>query len=97
MVNSKSGDEFLLSKQPNRFTLFPIKHNDIWEMYKKASGSFWRTEEVDFTKDCEDWEKLTEQEQHFIKYVLAFFAGSDGIVVENLVFNFCREIKDFCP
>lgn len=69
----------------NRFVLFPIKYEDIWNMYKKAEASFWTTEEVDLSKDLQDWKKLSENEKYFITHVLAFFASADGIVGENLV------------
>ena len=73
----------ILVENPNRFVILPINYNGVWEMYKKAVASFWTVEEVDLDKDMNDWEKLSEQEQHFIKNILAFFAGSDGIVNEN--------------
>lgn len=78
-----------------RYTLFPISQyeEDLYKMYKKAVASFWTVEEVDFAKDKDDWNKLTENEQYFIKQVLAFFAGSDGIVQENLATRFQREIQ----
>lgn len=85
--------ELLLTPQTNRFVLFPIQHDDIWKMYKKQMALFWTTEEIDFEKDLTDWEKLKEEEQYFIKNVLAFFAGSDGIVLENLAENFMNEIE----
>lgn len=85
--------ELLLTPQSNRFVLFPIQHNDIWKMYKKQMALFWTTEEIDFEKDLTDWKKLKEEEQYFIKNVLAFFAGSDGIVLENLAENFMNEIE----
>ncbi len=90
---SKGVTEPLLSEEHNRFVLFPIEHQDIWSMYKKAEDSFWRTAEVDLSKDLTHWEKLSEQEKHFISMVLAFFAGSDGIVVENLGARFMNDIK----
>ena len=90
---SKTISEPLLTEEQNRFVLFPIQHQDIWAMYKKAEDSFWRTAEVDLTKDIVHWEKLTEPEQHFISMILAFFAGSDGIVIENLGSRFMTEIK----
>lgn len=65
--------------------MFPIEYQDIWQMYKKAEASFWTVEEVDLSKDLNDWEKLKQDEKHFISHVLAFFAASDGIVNENLV------------
>ena len=78
-----------------RYTLFPIKDSeqDLYKLYKKAVGSFWTVEEIDFSKDRDDWEKLSENEQHFIKNVLAFFAGSDGIVQENLASRFQVEVQ----
>jgi len=86
-------EEPLLKENPRRFVLFPIQYNDIWKFYKQAEASFWTVEEVDLGGDRESWEKLTENEQHFIKHVLAFFAASDGIVNENLVMNFAKEIQ----
>lgn len=85
--------EPFLTKDPNRLHLFPIKYNDIWEMYKKAVASFWTTEEVDCSKDLKDWASLKEQEKHFIKHVLAFFAASDGIVNANLIERFSDEVQ----
>ena len=86
--------EPILLPQENRFTLFPIKHADIWKMYKKAEASFWTAEEMDLSKDCNDWnDKLTSTERDFIKSILAFFAGADGIVGENLLENFSTEIQ----
>ena len=79
-------------KDENRFTLFPIKHNDVWRMYMKQVESFWRAEELDFSND--NWDKLNEKEQYFIKHILGFFAGSDGIVNENLAEQFYREIEN---
>jgi ribonucleoside-diphosphate reductase beta chain len=79
----------------DKYTLFPIPQNetDLYKLYKKAVASFWTVEEIDFNKDKEDWEKLSESEQYFIKQVLAFFAGSDGIVQENLATRFQRDIQ----
>lgn len=85
--------EPLLRENPKRFVIFPIKYHDIWAMYKKAEQSFWTVEEVDLTKDMEDWAKLNEDERNFIKHVLAFFAASDGIVNENLVERFSQEVQ----
>jgi ribonucleotide reductase beta subunit family protein with ferritin-like domain len=84
--------ELLLHDDPNRYCLFPIRHQDIWEAYKKHKNAFWTAEEIDFSADKNDWEKLTADERYFIEHILAFFAGSDGIVLENLVKNFCQEI-----
>ena len=85
--------EPLLAEQENRFVLFPIKHNDVWDMYKKAVASFWTSEEIDLSQDKTDWARLTENERFFIKYTLAFFAARDGIVNENLLLNFSTEIE----
>ena len=85
--------EPMLQPNPSRFVIFPIKHHDMWVMYKKAEASFWTAEEVDLANDLNDWEKLTENEQHFIKHVLAFFAASDGIVNENLIEMFSSEVQ----
>ncbi len=86
--------EPILVKNNDRFVLFPIVHNDIWQFYKKAEASFWTAEEIDLSQDLIDWnEKLTDDERHFIKHVLAFFAASDGIVNENLAENFLSEVQ----
>jgi ribonucleoside-diphosphate reductase beta chain len=86
--------EPILQENKDRFVLFPIKHRDIWEMYKKAEASFWTAEEIDLSSDLSDWaNKLNEDEKHFIKHVLAFFAASDGIVNENLAINFMNEVQ----
>jgi ribonucleoside-diphosphate reductase beta chain len=87
-------DEPILRENPNRFVLFPIEHDDIWSMYKKEEASFWTAEEIDLQQDIIDWEsKLNDDERHFIKHVLAFFAASDGIVNENLAENFVSEVQ----
>ncbi len=86
--------EPILQENKDRFVLFPIKHHEIWEMYKKAEASFWTAEEIDLNPDLQDWEnKLNDDEKHFIKHVLAFFAASDGIVNENLAVNFMNEVQ----
>jgi len=86
--------EPLLQENKDRFVLFPIKHKDIWEMYKKAEASFRTAEEIDLASDNVDWNgKLNDNERHFIKHVLAFFAASDGIVNENLAINFLNEVQ----
>lgn len=86
--------EPILVENKDRFVLFPIKHNAIWEMYKKAEASFWTAEEIDLAQDLQDWDtKLSDDERHFIKHVLAFFAASDGIVNENLAINFLNEVQ----
>ncbi len=86
--------EPILKKNNERFVLFPIEHNDIWQFYKKAEASFWTAEEIDLSQDLIDWtEKLNDDERHFIKHILAFFAASDGIVNENLAENFLAEVQ----
>ncbi|MBI3134119.1 MAG: ribonucleotide-diphosphate reductase subunit beta [Bacteroidetes bacterium] len=86
--------EPILKKSNDRFVLFPIQHDDIWKFYKKAEASFWTAEEIDLAQDLVDWnEKLNDDERHFIKHVLAFFAASDGIVNENLAENFLSEVQ----
>ena len=86
-------DEPLLIENPGRFVLFPIQHQDVFDMAKKAVAVFWTTEEVDLTKDTKDWEKLDQNTRHFIKHVLGFFAASDGILMENLALNFQNEVQ----
>ncbi|KAK9720422.1 Ribonucleotide-diphosphate reductase (RNR), small subunit [Basidiobolus ranarum] len=86
-------EEPLLKPNPRRFVLFPIRYHDVWQMYKKAEASIWTAEEVDLSKDMNDWEKLNDGERHFISHVLAFFAASDGIVNENLVERFSDEVQ----
>ena len=86
-------DEPLLMENPGRFVLFPIQHQDVFVMAKKAVAVFWTTEEVDLTKDTKDWEKLDQNTRHFIKHVLGFFAASDGILMENLALNFQNEVQ----
>ena len=90
---SQSQKEVLLTENPNRFVMFPLSDQDIWKMYKKMMDCFWRAEEIDFSKDLKDWNSLKEKEQHFIKMVLAFFAASDGIVLENLGQRFLSEVQ----
>ena len=84
--------EALLSRTNSRFTLFPIKYAAVWEMYKKAEASFWTAEEIDLAADLSDWDNLTNDERHFIEHVLAFFAGADGVVNENLLARFADEV-----
>ncbi|MEO9482348.1 MAG: ribonucleoside-diphosphate reductase small subunit [Ekhidna sp.] len=87
-------EEPILKENKDRFVLFPIQHNDIWEFYKKAEASFWTAEEIDLSQDLKDWNNtMTDDEKHFIKHVLAFFAASDGIVNENLAENFVAEVQ----
>lgn len=83
----------ILTEDNSRFVVFPIKYNDLWSMYKKAESAFWTAEELDLAKDPNDWDKLTANEQHFVKHVLAFFAASDGIVNENLAVRFMADVK----
>ena len=86
--------EKILQEDPTRFVLFPIKHHDIWNMYKTHMAAFWTADEVDLSQDLVDWnENLNDDERHFIKNVLAFFAASDGIVNENLAINFINEVQ----
>lgn len=86
--------EPLLKENPGRFVIFPIMNNSIWRMYKQAQSSFWTVEEVDLSEDkLTHWKSLTEDEKHFIKNVLAFFAASDGIVVENLAVRFLSDVQ----
>ena len=90
---SKNANEPLLVPDDNRFVMFPIKHNDIWEMYKKQIDCFWRAEEIDLTKDLTHWESLNQEEKYFISMILAFFAASDGIVLENLASRFMNDVQ----
>ena len=86
--------EPILEANNNRFVLFPIEHDDIWAFYKRAEASFWTAEEIDLAADLIDWDtKLNDNERHFIKHILAFFAASDGIVNENLAENFLSEVQ----
>lgn len=84
--------EPLLEENPNRFVILPIRYNDIWVMYKDQMASFWTVDEIDLASDLKDWASLNDNEKHFIKHVLAFFAASDGIVLENLAQRFMTEI-----
>jgi ribonucleoside-diphosphate reductase subunit M2 len=83
----------LLKSSEDRYVMFPIQYDDVWKMYKKQIDCFWRAEEVDLSKDLADWGTLTEDEKHFISMVLAFFAASDGIVLENLAVRFMTDIQ----
>jgi ribonucleoside-diphosphate reductase beta chain len=85
--------EPLLAENPNRFVLFPIQNDEVWQYYKKSQASFWTAEEIDLSQDQKDWNSLNDNERHFIKHVLAFFAASDGIVNENLAVNFMQEVQ----
>lgn len=90
---SKSTNEPILTPDDNRFVMFPIKHDDIWKMYKKQVDCFWRAEEMDLSKDLTHWEGLNSDEKHFISMILAFFAASDGIVLENLAMRFMSDVQ----
>ena len=85
--------EPILQENKNRFVIFPIQHNDIWQWYKKQEASFWTAEEIDLHQDVVDWKKLNDDERYFLKHILAFFAASDGIVNENLAENFVNEVQ----
>jgi ribonucleotide reductase beta subunit family protein with ferritin-like domain len=90
---SREAEEPLLTPNPHRYVLFPIQHDDLWRKYKEHISVFWRPEEVDLSKDMTHWATLTANEQHFIKRILGFFAGSDGIVMENLGQRFAAEVQ----
>uniref|UniRef100_A0A6C0JEP3 DOD-type homing endonuclease domain-containing protein n=1 Tax=viral metagenome TaxID=1070528 RepID=A0A6C0JEP3_9ZZZZ len=90
---SNSRNEMLLTENENRYVMFPIVDADIWKMYKKQMDCFWRAEEIDLSKDIKHWPTLTDNEQYFIKHILAFFAASDGIVIENLGQRFLSEVQ----
>ena len=89
----KNTSDLLLKEDDNRYVMFPIKDQDIWKMYKKQEDLFWRAEEVDLSKDLKHWETLNDNEQYFISMILAFFAASDGIVLENLGMRFMSEVQ----
>ena len=90
---SKNTQEILLAPDDNRFVMFPIKFDDIWKMYKKQMDCFWRAEELDLSKDLTHWESLNNDERYFISMILAFFAASDGIVLENLASRFMNDVQ----
>lgn len=90
---SKINSEPLLAPDDNRFVMFPIQHDDIWKMYKKQIDCFWRAEEINLSSDVTDWETLTNDERYFISMILAFFAASDGIVLENLAQRFMGDVQ----
>ena len=107
-ASKQKTEEPLLMENPRRFVILPIQYGDIWQMYKKAEASFWTAEEVtgalweqffiaifqvDLSKDMKDWENLKDDERYFVSHVLAFFAASDGIVNENLVERFMKEVQ----
>ena len=85
--------EPILTESADRFVVFPIQHPDLWEKYKQHMAVFWTPEEIDLSKDMAHWEKLSDNERHFIKHILGFFAGSDGIVMENLATRFMKEVQ----
>ena len=85
--------EPILEENNNRFTVFPIKYHNLWELYKKSQMSNWTAEEIDLSKDMDDWRSLSDNERYFIKMILAFFAASDGIVFENISMNFASEVQ----
>jgi ribonucleotide reductase beta subunit family protein with ferritin-like domain len=89
----KPDDEILLTPNKKRFVVFPIKHQKVWDAYKKAEASFWTAEEIDLSQDEVDWKKLSDADRKFISMVLAFFASSDGIVNENLATRFMGEVQ----
>ena len=86
-------NEQILNEENKRFTIYPIKYHDIWDMYKKQMACFWKVEEIDFSKDQQDFESLNSEEQHFLKWILAFFAASDGIVNFNITERFTKDVK----
>jgi ribonucleotide reductase beta subunit family protein with ferritin-like domain len=90
---SRNNSEPILTRNDNRFVMFPIEHQDVWEMYRKSVDCFWRAEEIDLSKDYADWESLNTDEKYFISMILAFFAASDGIVLENLATRFMSDVQ----
>lgn len=92
-MEDQKTNEPILQENPNRFVIFPIEHNDIWDFYTKHQAAFWTAEEVDLSGDIRDWENLSDNEKYFVKNILSFFAASDGIVNENLAENFYREVQ----
>lgn len=87
--------EPILTPELSRFTIFPVnpKYKDLWDLYKTHEQAFWKAEEIDYAADKKEWEQLPEEHQHYIEYILAFFAGSDGLVLENLIANFASEVQ----
>lgn len=92
-MSTSVSTESILTPNDERYVMFPIKNQDVWSMYKKQMDCFWRAEEIDLSKDLSHWETLTENEKNFIKMILAFFAASDGIVLENLGLRFLSEVQ----
>ena len=94
LPNNTKVEEPILTENPNRFVLFPIEHDDIWQHYKRSEACVWTAEEIDLEADLSDWDsKLSDDERHIVKHVLAFFAASDGIVNENIAENFVAEVQ----
>ena len=93
ITNPVEQSEPLLTRDDNRFVMFPIRYDDIWQMYNKQIDCFWRAEEIDLSKDLAHWEALHKDEQHFISMILAFFAASDGIIIENLAERFMKDVQ----
>lgn len=92
-MSKNSEIEPMLQESVGRFTLFPIVYDDIWKEYKTQEAALWTAEEIDYNADLDDWKKLNDDERFFIEHVLAFFAGADGIVLENLMSNFSKEVQ----
>lgn len=90
---AKSSHEPILVENEDRYVMFPIQDDEIWKMYKKQMDCFWRAEEIDLSKDAAHWEKLSKEEKHFISHIIAFFAASDGIVIENLGLRFLKDVQ----
>ena len=93
MTESTNFIEPLLRQDDTRYVMFPIKDNTIWSFYKKQVDCFWRAEEIDLSKDLDDWDSLNTEERYFISMILAFFAASDGIVLENLAVRFMNDVQ----
>lgn len=93
LLNNNTVIEPLLDETEFRLVTFPIKYPDLWEMYKKQRAAFWIPDEIDFSKDLDDWNKLNDNEKFFVEHILAFFAASDGIVNMNIGLNFCQDVK----
>ena len=85
--------EPLLQHDENRYVMFPIKYNDVWDMYKRSIDSFWHTGEISLAQDLNDWNKLSDDERQFIKMILAFFSSSDALVTDNLGTRFMNEVQ----
>ena len=93
MKDGPTTHDIILHEDEARYVMFPVRDEDVWKMYKKQVDCFWRAEEVDLSKDLGDWSRLNEDEQYFISMVLAFFAASDGIVMENLATRFMADVQ----